>query len=116
MAVYNQLTGKIESDETAGYPQLNNCRGFELLRYITNCKFLEPIDVVMSAKILKASAGQGKIYIRPIQRSLSVIPLKTETSSFSISLLKEKCVYCLKEFPLQSLRANVLTCLWLSYL
>ena len=116
MAVYNQLTGKIESDETAGYPQLNNCRGFELLRYITNCKFLEPIDVVMSAKILKASAGQGKIYIRPIQRSLSVIPLKSETSSFSTSMLKEKCVYCLKEFPLQSLRAHVLTCLSSSYL
>ena len=116
MAVYNQLTGKIESDETAGYPQLNNCRGFELLRYITNCKFLEPIDVVMSAKILKASAGQGKIYIRPIQRSLSVISLKSGISSFSSSVLKEKCVHCLKGFPLQSLRSHVLTCLSSNYL
>ena len=70
----------------------------------------------MSAKNLKAAAGQGKIYIRPIQRSLSVIPLKSETSSFSTSMLKEKCVYCLKEFPLQSLRAHVLTCLSSSYL
>ena len=67
-------------------------------------------------KNLKAAAGQGKIYIRPIQRSLSVIPLKSETSSFSSSVLKEKCVYCLKEFPLQSLRAHVLTCLSSSYL
>ena len=24
VAVYNQLTGKVESDETAGYPQLKN--------------------------------------------------------------------------------------------
>ena len=70
----------------------------------------------MSAKNLKAAAGQGKIYIRPIQRSLSVIPLKSETSPFSTSVLKEKCVYCLKEFPLQSLRAHVLTCLSSSYL
>ena len=31
-------------------------------------------------------------------------------------MLKEKCVYCLKEFPLQSLRAHVLTCLLSSYL
>ena len=31
-------------------------------------------------------------------------------------MLKEKCVYCLKEFPLQSLRAHVLTCLSSSYL
>ena len=103
VAVYNQLTGKVESDETAGYPQLKNCAGFELPRCILNCKVLEPMEMVMSAKNLKAAAGQGKIYIRPIQRSLSVIPLKSETSSFSTSVLKEKCVYCLKEFPLQSL-------------
>ena len=70
----------------------------------------------MSAKNLKAAAGQGKIYIRPIQRSLSVIPLKSETSSFSTSMLKEKSVYCLKEFPPQGLRAHVLTCLSSSYL
>ena len=72
--------------------------------------------VVMSAKNLKAATGQGKTDIRPIQRSLSVIPLKSETSSFSTSMLKEKRVYCLKEFPLQSLRAHVLTCLSSSYL
>ena len=30
-------------------------------------------------------------------------------------MLKEKCVYCLKEFPLQSLRTPVLTCLSSSY-
>ena len=96
VTVNNQLTGTVESDETAGYPQLKNCGGFELLRCIPNCKILEPIDVVMSAKNLKAAAGQGKIYIRPIQRSLSVIHLKSETSSFSSSVLKEKCIYCLK--------------------
>ena len=74
------------------------------------------INVVMSAKTLKAAAGQGKIYTRPIQRSLSVIPLESETSSFSYSVLKEKCVCCLKEFPLQRLRAHLLTCLSSSYL
>ena len=67
-------------------------------------------------KNLKAAAGQRKIYIRPIQRSLSVIPLESKTSSFSTSVLKEKCVSCLKEFPLQRLRAHVLTCLSSSYL
>ena len=29
VAVYNQLTGTVESDETAGYSQLKNCRGFD---------------------------------------------------------------------------------------
>ena len=70
----------------------------------------------MSAKNLKVAAGQGKTYIRPIQRSFSVVPLKSETSSFSTSMLKENCVYCLKEFPPQSLRAHMLTCLSPSYL
>ena len=110
------MTGTVESDETAGYPQLKNYGRFKLLQFIPNCKVLEPIEVVMSAKYLKAAVGQGKIYIRPVQRSLSVIPLKSETSSFSTSVLKEKCVYCLKEFALQSLRAHVLTCLSSSYL
>ena len=43
VTVYNQLTGTVESDETAGYPQLKSCGGFELLRCIPNCKVLEPI-------------------------------------------------------------------------
>ena len=113
VAVYNQLTGTVESDETASYLQLKKCvcvcvcvwggGGFELLRCIPNCKVLESIEVVMSAENLKVAAGQGKISIRPVQRSLSVFPLKSETSSFSTSVLKKKCVYCLKEFSLQSL-------------
>ena len=90
VGLYNQLTETAESDETAGYPQLKNCGGFELLRCIPNCKVLEPIDVVMSAKNLKAAAGQGKIYIRPIQRSLSVIPLKSESVKGKMCLLFER--------------------------
>ena len=57
--VANQLTGTVESDETADYPQLKKCGGFELLRYIPNCKVLESTEVVMSAKILKAAAVKG---------------------------------------------------------
>ena len=89
VAVYNQLARSIESDERAGYPKIKNCGSFELLQGIPNCKVLEHIDAVMSAKNLKTAAGQGKIYIRPIQRSLSVIPLKSEASSFSLTMLKD---------------------------
>ena len=70
----------------------------------------------MSVKNLKVAVGQRKIYIRPVQKLLFVVPLMSETSSFSSSVLKEKCVYCLKDFTLQSLRAHVLTCLSSSYL
>ena len=31
MAVYDQLTEMVESDETAGYPQLKNGGGFDLI-------------------------------------------------------------------------------------
>ena len=54
----------------------------------------------MSAKNRKVAAGQGKVYIRPIQRSLSVPPLKSKASPCSTSALKEKCIHCYKEYPL----------------
>ena len=79
-------------------------------------KYHRAHSVVMSVKNLKVAVGQRKIYIRPVQKLLFVVPLISETSSFSSSVLKEKCVYCLKDFTLQSLRAHVLTCLSSSYL
>ena len=99
---------------TSGYSQLQSCGGFELIRCIPNCKVLEPLKYQISAKYLRAAAGQGKM--RPIQRSLSVLPLKSETSPCSTSALKEKCVYCYKEYPLNLLRSHVLSCLFSNYL
>ena len=55
------------------------------------------------SKNLKDAAGQGKIYVRPIQRPLSVLPLKSEASSCSTSALKEKCVYIV-------IRSTLLVC------
>ena len=99
---------------TSGYSQLRSCGGFELITCIPNCKVLEPLKCQISAKYLRAAAGQGKM--RPIQRSLSVLPLKSETSPCSTSTLKEKCVYCYKEYPLNLLRSHVLSCLFSNYL
>ena len=50
--------------------------------------------------------------IRPIQRSLSVLPLKSEASPCLTSALKEKCAHCYKEYPLNVLLSHVLS--WLS--
>ena len=77
VSVYNQLTSSSscnsQPDElTSGYSQLQNCGGFELMKCMPNCKVLESLQCQTSAKNLKAVAGQGKIYIRPIQRSLTV--------------------------------------------
>ena len=119
--VYNQLTssssGDSQPDElTLGYSQLQNCGGFELMKCIPNCKVLEPLEFQISAKNLKAAAVQGKFYIRPIQRSLSVLLLKSEASPCSISALEEKCVHCYKEYHLNILSSHVLSCLSSNYL
>ena len=123
VSVFNQLTssrsgsGNSRPDElTSGYSQLENCGGFESMKCIPNCKVLEPLECQISAKNLKAAAGQGKIYIRPIQRSLPVLPLKSEASPCSTSALKEKCLHCYKEYPLNVLRSHGLSCLSSNYL
>ena len=102
--MYNQLTSSSSSNSqpdqlTSGYSQLQNCGGFELIKCIYTCiymyiyKNLKSLECQISAKNPKAAAGQGKIYTRPIQRSLSVLPLKSEVSPSSASALKEKCVH-----------------------
>ena len=70
------------------------------MKCMLSCKVVEPLECQISAKNLKAAAGQSKIYIRPIQRSPSVIPLKSEASPCSTFAIREKCVYCYKEYPL----------------
>ena len=121
VSVYNQLksscSGNFQSDElTSGYSQLQNCGSFELMKCIPNCEVLKPLEYQMSAKNLKAAAGQGKIYIRLIQRSVSVLTLKSEASPCETSALKEKCVHCHKESPPNVLRSHVLSCLSSNYL
>ena len=51
-----------------------------------------------------------------MQRPLSVLPLKLEASPCSTSALKEKCVHCYKEYPLNVLHSYVLSCLSSNYL
>ena len=79
---------------------------------IPNCKVLEPIECHISAKNMKTATGQGKI--RPIQRSVSVLPLKSEASPCSTSAIKGKCVH--KEYPLNVFYSHVLSCLSPNYL
>ena len=73
---------------------------------------LEPLECQTSAKNMKTATGQGKI--RPIQRSLSVLPLKSEASPCSTSAKKVKCVH--KEYPFNVFCSHVLSCLFSNYL
>ena len=112
VSVYTQLmsssSGNSQPNElTSGYSQLPNCGGFELMKCIPNCKVLEPLECQMS---------EGCCWSRPIQRYLSVLPLKSEALPCSTSALKRKCVHCYKEYPLNVLCSHVLLCLSSSYL
>ena len=104
--VYNKLTS--EDSENDGFPKLKDCGGFELLQCTANCRDLEVLKCGVSVKELKYHiSGQGKIYIRPMQRSLSTIPLVPQRNE---SKIKEKCNVCSNIFYVKGLRKDFLTC------
>ena len=111
-AVVKKITASETEDgsvsaEVLGFPQLHNCGGFELMRCVANCRELVVIDGSWAVKELKANGGtQAKIYVRPIQKSLSTKPLAAEKTS----QVKEKCISCDKELFVHELRKHSFVC------
>ena len=100
-----------EDEENAakkGFPQLKEAGGFELLTCRANSRDLSVIPCSMAAKDLKKliGGGQSKIYIRPIQKNLSVKSIVKENTS----LLKEKCLKCGEQILLRKLRQHLRHC------
>ena len=58
----------------SNFPKLRDGGGFDLLRCIPNTKHLDVISpsVAMNAKLLKAAVGNGRVYVRPIQKNLDL--------------------------------------------
>lgn len=58
----------------SNFPKLRDGGGFDLLRCISNTKHLDVISpsVAMNAKLLKAAVGNGRVYVRPIQKNLDL--------------------------------------------
>ena len=85
-----------------GFSQLKSFGGFEMMRCQPNCRDLSVINCSWNAKDLRSNmgGGQGKIYLRPIQKSLSTGPILTE----SRSEVKEKCYMCDQEILVHKLR------------
>ena len=56
------------------FPKLRDGGGFDLLRCIPNSKHLDVISpsVAQSARLLKAAVGNGRVYVRPIQKNLDL--------------------------------------------
>ena len=59
------------------FPRLQDGGGFQFLKGVGNSRTLEPLSkmVYTSLKVLKQRVGQGRTYIRPIQRSLDLSPV-----------------------------------------
>ena len=108
------VIGKITSEtqdttgNSLGFPQLKECGGFELLRCTSNCRDLSVISCSWNAKDLRSAlgGGQGKIYLRPIQKSLSTQPLVAQSQCE----VKEKCHMCNQEILVRRLRDHLWSC------
>ena len=90
------------------YPKLKDCGGIELLVCTANSKDLSVLSCNLSAQSMKDAVGgsQGRLYIRPIQKSLSIDPVNKAQSS----KLQEKCLWCGEDFKLSDLRKHVDNC------
>ena len=92
----NCSTQEFQSVLTSVFPKLEHSGGFDLLRCIPNTKDLEVINTVVaqSPKLLKSVVGSGRVFIRPIQRSLSMDvdeELRSVQASHCMSLLGGPC-------------------------
>ena len=56
------------------FPKLKDAGGFELLRCIQNSKTLQVISNKLNTSVVKSIIGSGKLYVRPIQKNLSIEP------------------------------------------
>lgn len=108
--VKEKITSDVKDSDgnTVGFPALRSCGGFELMQSSPNCRDLRRIDCCWSARDLKANlgGGQGKIYLVPIQKSLSTKPSQMSESSS----LKEECHICRKQILIRELRKHLWDC------
>ena len=66
----------------SAYPKLAGCGGFELLRCMANSRDLEVLsqNISQSAKLLKTVVGNGRVFIRTLQKDLDLKPVLPESS------------------------------------
>ena len=108
--VVEKLTSDMPGDDghPIGFPQLKEGKGFEIMSCVTNSRDLAVIKSSWSVEGLKSLfTPQTKIYLRPIQKSLRV---KGGQENRLTCKLKEKCMWCSKEIPLNELRSHLVTC------
>jgi hypothetical protein len=92
----------------AGFPQLAEAGGFELLRSEQNCRILKVIGSRWNSKELKMYVGgQAKIYIRPVQNNLSTQPMTLPPIEEDY---KTMCDICSSSIPVRQMREHMQEC------
>ncbi|CAG2213685.1 unnamed protein product [Mytilus edulis] len=90
-----------------GFPQLKQCGGFELLICRQNSRELNLVECEWNVRNLRCYLGpQAKLYIRPIQKNISVTAIK----KCSDAEAKVKCHNCLSEYSVRELREHLTKC------
>ncbi|XP_053383435.1 uncharacterized protein LOC123541168 [Mercenaria mercenaria] len=90
-----------------GFTKLKDSGGFEMLRTLQNGRTLVAVPCPWNSKSLKMNVGsQARIYLRPIQRSLSVEPV----SDYEGPSVKVACENCKVEFSVHDLRNHIGFC------
>ena len=90
------------------FPRLKEAKGFEILSCSSNARDLTVVKTAWSVKELKSVfSSQTKIYLRPIQKSLRTKSIQRNSLGCK---LKETCMWCQRDFPVNELRAHLLEC------
>ncbi|CAC5407180.1 unnamed protein product [Mytilus coruscus] len=99
-----------EDGDVQGFPKLKLAGGFELLKASQNCRTLSVLKCNWSVKEMKTViSAQTRVYIRPIQNNLSIVPEKSESGKKMVTR-SETCQYCKQDFDVRALRAHVESC------
>ena len=90
-------TSEFHDQLVESYPKLASGGGFEFLRCIPNTRDLEliPFETASVPRLLKQRVGNGRLYIRPIQKDLPMdpAPLELEEDKVLIIRIELKCVW-----------------------
>lgn len=82
------------------FPPLDFCGGYEIM-FMSKHKLVTLSYGPCDAMQLKTTSGTGKIYVRPIQKNVSIKAKKTIPEN------EEKCLTCQKVVTLKNMKDHV---------
>lgn len=98
----------------SAYPKLINGGGYELMRTKQNTNrelcVIPPPSSGYTVEYIKSIVSQAKVYIRPIQKDLSLIAEHEENDEMLGSAPSEMCMQCGNTIPMHQLRQHLDKC------